>query len=107
MNLPIHPPGAAYLIAALWDGRAVGLAALKATWCVMGAVVVVLAAHAAARSFGREAGLLAGALLAGWTSLLILSTSLGAETPYLVFAMGALALVPDIASRPTALRLMT
>jgi hypothetical protein len=85
----------------------VGLAALKTTWCVMGAVVVVLVARGAARSFGREAGLLAGALLVGWTSLLILSTSLGAETPYLVLAMGALALVPDITSRPTAARVAT
>jgi hypothetical protein len=105
MNLPIHPPGAAYLVATLWDGHAAGMAGLKAAWCVMGAVVVVLLARAVATAFGREAGLLAGALGVCWTSLLVLSTSVGSETPYLVLATAALALLPEARTAPSPARL--
>jgi hypothetical protein len=104
MNLPIHPPGAAYLVAALWDGHAAGMAGLKAAWCVMGAAVVVLLARAVATAFGREAGLLAGALGVAWTSLLVLSTSAGSETPYLVLATAALALLADPGTAPSPRR---
>ena len=87
LGLPIHPPGTAYLVSWLWDGSMAGLAVVKLAWCLMGALTVVLAALAAARVFGRDTGMLCGALLVGWTPLLILSTSIGAETPYLVLAV--------------------
>ena len=37
LGLPIHPPGNAYLIAALWNGQPDGVAFLRLVWAVLGA----------------------------------------------------------------------
>ena len=40
MGLPTKPPGTAWLIAALWNGRDSGIPLLKLVWCLMGAGTV-------------------------------------------------------------------
>jgi hypothetical protein len=100
LDLPIHPPGAAYLLAAIWDGRDPGIAMLKVFWGVLGAAVALLACVAAVRSFGVAAGAIVGAATAASTGMLILSGSLDSETPYLVLAIGSLCLFEDVRAGP-------
>jgi hypothetical protein len=82
-DLPIRPPGTAYLIAALWSGDPEGITRLKVVWCLIGALTVVPLYLAARRPFGAGVALVIGLLCAGSTGLMVLSTSLNNETPYL------------------------
>jgi hypothetical protein len=100
LDLPIHPPGSAYLIAALWGGVDTGIPGLKVFWGLLGAVVVLLVYVAALRSFGLVVAAMAGVACAASTGLLILSGSLDSETPYLVLAAGSLCLFEDLRGRP-------
>jgi hypothetical protein len=100
LDLPIHPPGTAYLIAALWDGREVAIGGLKVFWASLGAAVVLLVYVAAVRSFGLAVAAIAGGACAASTGLLILSGSLDSETPYLVLAMSSLCFFERLRARP-------
>jgi len=100
LDLPIHPPGTAYLMAAFWDGRDPGIAGLKVFWALLGALVVLLVYVAALRSFGILVAAIAGCACAASTGLLILSGSLDGETPYLVLAAASLCLFEDLQDRP-------
>lgn len=104
LGLPIHPPGTAYLVAALWGGSG-GFGLLKTAWCALGAMAAALAAAAAARAFGVTAGALAGALMAGSSGLLMLSTSLNGETPYLALVAAGFWLLPGVEPLPAPGRL--
>jgi len=103
LGLPIHPPGAGYLVAALWDGGA--FVAAKAAWCAMGAAAAGLFTAAIVRAFGARAGAVAGLVLTGATGLLVLSTSLNGETPYLALVAAGFWLVSGVEARPSAARL--
>lgn len=105
-GLPLRPPGNAYLIAALWDGSPGGIAFLKIVWCTFGALAVAVLYQAALRAFGFQVALPAGLLCAVASPLLILSTSLNNETPYLLVAACLLALAKGLAERPSAGRLV-
>jgi hypothetical protein len=100
LDLPIHPPGTAYLIASLWDGRDAAIGGLKIFWALLGALLVLLVYVAALRSFGLVVAAVAATACAASTGLLILSGSLDSETPYLVLAMGALCLFEALRDRP-------
>jgi len=100
LDLPIHPPGTGYLVAALWDGRAAEIAALKVCWALLGAVVVLLVYVAALRSFGLVVAAIAAAACAASTGLLILASSVDSETPYLALAVGSLCLFEDLRAGP-------
>lgn len=104
LGLPIHPPGTAYLVAALWDGSG-GLGLLKAAWCAMGAGAAALFTAAIARGFGRPAGAVAGVVMAAATGLLMLTTSLNGETPYLALVAAGFWLVPGMDAPPGRIRL--
>ena len=98
LGLPIHPPGTGYLVALLAGGETTGLVVLKVAWCALGALAVTLAAWSMERALGAGVGRVAGALMAGFTGLLMLSTSLNSETPYLALVAAsfcALAVVGD------------
>lgn len=87
LGLPLRPPGAGYVVAALWDhpsrdGRS-GLDTAQIAWCLLGALTVLLVYAAARRSFGDGVGLLTGLLCALSHGMMVLSTSLNNETPYL------------------------
>ncbi len=89
LGLPLRPPGNGYLVAALWDGTG-GVGWLRFVWCVLGAGLAVLLYAAARRSFGSRIGLVVGLWASASTGLMILSTSLNNETPYLVLAAAIL-----------------
>jgi hypothetical protein len=106
LGLPFRPPGAAYLLAAL---SALGLGRvvlLKLAWCVLGALVAPGVYAAATRSLGTPVAAAAGGLAAASTGLLILSTSLNNETPYLVLAVGVLWLFALARDRPAPGRML-
>jgi hypothetical protein len=105
LGLPIHPPGAAWLVAFLWNGLPSGVAFLRFAWAALGALVPLLVFLAANRSFGLRVATVAGVWTAISTGLLVLSTSINNETPYLVLAIGALWFMEDLRERPTAGRL--
>lgn len=100
VDLPIRPPGAAYLIATLWNGQPSGVADLKILWCLLGAITVVLIYVAVRRSFGDGLALAVGLLCAASTGLMILSTSLNNEIPYLLLVGATLALWEPLCCRP-------
>lgn len=100
LGLPIHPPGAAWLVALLWNGLPSGIAWLRFSWVFMGALVPLVVFLAAERSFGFRVAVIAGGWSAISTGLLILSTSINNETPYLVLALGSLWFVKDLRERP-------
>ena len=105
LGLPIHPPGAAYLVALLWNGQASGIPFLRFAWAVIGAIVPLLVFRAAERSFGLRVAAVAGCWTAISGGLLVLSTSINNETPYLVLAVAALGLTDSLLERPRMGRL--
>lgn len=99
-GLPLRPPGMGYLLAWLWDGTPADLGSLRSLWCVLGALVAPLLFAAVVKPFGVRAATIAGGFVAFSTALLILSSSLNNETPYLLLALGTLALTPRLLRRP-------
>jgi hypothetical protein len=63
-------------------------------WCALGALAVMLFARAIARAFGPRVGAVAGLVMAAASGLLMLSTSLDGETPYLALVAGGFAVLP-------------
>lgn len=106
LGLPIHPPGAAYLASLLWNGGASGIPFLRFAWVVLGALVPLLVFRAAERSFGLRVATVAGCWSAISSGLLVLSTSVNNETPYLVLAVGALGVTESLHERPRPGRLV-
>ena len=102
LGLPLRPPGAAYLVAFLWDGTPAGVAWLRFSWCLMGAATVALLYGAVLRSFGFAVALVTGFLAACSTGLMMLSTSLDNETPYLLLVAGCLYLWEPVRRRSGA-----
>ena len=100
LGLPLRPPGAAYLMAFFWDGEKGGVAALRFLWCLLGALTVPLLYGAALRAFGFAAALLTGLLTAASSGLMILSTSLNNETPYLLLVAATLYLGVPLRREP-------
>jgi len=105
LGLPIHPPGAAYLVALLWNGQASGIGFVRFAWVLVGALVPLLVFLAVERSFGLRVAALAGCWTALSNGLLVLSTSINNETPYLALPVGSLWFVEDLRERPKAGRL--
>jgi hypothetical protein len=104
LGLPIHPPGTAYLVAALWSGSG-GFGLLKVVWCGLGAAAAALGAAAMARAFGAAVGAIAGVVMAAASGLLMLSTSLNGETPYLALVAAGFWLLPGVEDIPSPRRL--
>ena len=105
LGLPIHPPGAAYLVALIWNGHASGIPFLRFAWAVIGALVPLVVFLAAERSFGLRVAVFAGCWTALSSGLLVLSTSINNETPYLVLAVASVALTGSLRDRPRRGRL--
>jgi len=105
LGIPIHPPGTAWVASLVWDGVPAHVAVVRFAWVVLGALVPLLLFLAAERSFGLRAAALAGSLTAVATSLLVLSTTVCSETPYLVLTLASLYFVEDLLGEPRAGRL--
>ena len=100
LGLPLRPPGMAYLVAWLWNGQQDAIPLLKLAWCLLGALTVLLFYTTVLRDFGFAVAGVAALLGACSTGLLILSTSLNNETPYLLLVVAALALCQPLVLRP-------
>jgi hypothetical protein len=92
----------AYLLSLLWDGSASGVMLLKFLWCALGSLVVALFFIALRRPFGFRVAFLAGLGAAASTGLMVLSTSLNNETPYLVLVMASFCLHERLRERPVS-----
>jgi hypothetical protein len=99
-GLPMHPPGMAWLTAVLWPGDGAGFAAAKLAMVGLGALVPPLFFLAARRWLGFRPAVLAGAAMVPASALLVLSTSLNNETPYLVLTALGIAVLESAARRP-------
>lgn len=105
MGLPLRPPGMAYLLALIWNGDMAHVVSLKLVWSLLGAGTVWLFHVAVMRSFGKTVAAIAGVAAAGSFGLMLLSTSLNNETPYLCLVMGSFCLLPGLVRRPDGWRL--
>jgi hypothetical protein len=103
LGLPIHPPGTGYLVWLLAGGGTPNPWVLKLTWCAMGALAVTLAAWAMERALGPGVGRIAGVLMAASTGLLMLSTSLNSEAPYLALVAASFCALAVTEDRPRLL----
>ncbi len=84
-NLPIHPPGVAYLIAWSYDGvRSSGFVGMKLLWCVMSALACSLTYLACVPAMSRRIAITASLMLVFSFNQYLLATSLNSETPYLM-----------------------
>ncbi len=105
LDIPLRPPAAGYLVSWLWDGQAKGIATLRLLWCVMGALIAPLVFVAARKAFGATVALITGLLCAASTGLMMLSTSLDNETPYLLLVVATFTLWQPLRQHPTVGRL--
>ncbi len=99
-GLPMHPPGMAWLTALVWPGGDAGFTGAKLAMVGLGALVPPLFFLAARRWFGFRTAILAGAALVPAAAMLVLSTSLNNETPYLVLTALGIAVLERAARRP-------
>ncbi len=97
-GLPLRPPGAAYLVAALSRDGPPPIARLKLVWCVMAAATVALVHASVRRTFGHGTALAVGTICAASTGWMILATSLDNETPYLFVVAATWWLWPTVCS---------
>jgi len=88
-GIPMRPPGIAYLVALLWNGQENGFLALKLIWSFLGAGVVALFFVAVLRSFDLRVAVIATFIATASTGMIILSTSVNNETPYLLLVIGS------------------
>jgi hypothetical protein len=80
--------------------EASGLLFLKLAWSVFGAATVALFFLAVLRSFNYRVAVVAALAAAASTGLIILSTSLNNETPYLLLVITSFTLWEPIRRRP-------
>ena len=101
-GLPLRPPGNAYWIAALagddltTGNTASALTRLQWAWCLLGAGTVLLLHLTVRRSFGAGPALAVGLLGSFSHGLMVFSTSLNNETPYLFLAAVTLWMWPQV-----------
>ncbi len=95
LGLPIHPPGTAWLVSLVWNGN---VRLLRFAWVLLGACIPLLLFLAAERAFGLRVATIAGGFTAISTGLMILSTSIDSETPYLVLVLASFWIGRDLKS---------
>lgn len=100
LGLPLRPPGVAYLVALIWNGQDSGFLLLRLNWAFMGSLAVLMFFVAVYRSFGLAVATVAGLLAAASSGLLVLSTAVNNETPYLLLVMTSFTLWEEMRCRP-------
>lgn len=105
-DLPLRPPGNAYLVAMLWDGTTAGFSWLKLAWCFLGALAVPFLYKATRDAFGFPVALAAGLVAAAASPLLQVATSVNNEAPYLLMMAILLANWRGAALSPRPARLL-
>lgn len=97
LGLPLRPPGNGYLLSWIGVAGPEDVARAKLVWCLLGALAVTLFYRAALNAFGPLPALVVALWCAVSKALLVLSTSLNNETPYLVLVGFLLLLAPRAA----------
>ena len=105
LDLPIHPPGAGYLTAALWNGTAAGIGFVRFAWVGMGALVVLALHRALRRTFPATVAACAAGYAAVATGLVVLSSSINNETPYLLLVTASFAVLGGVDAPDSRVRL--
>ncbi|MET0554823.1 MAG: hypothetical protein ABW221_17405 [Vicinamibacteria bacterium] len=105
LDLPIHPPGAGYLTAALWNGTVAGVGFVRFAWVAMGALVVLAFHRALLRTFPARVAAGAAGYAAVATGLVVLSSSINNETPYLLLVAAAFAVLGGVGPPGSRVRL--
>lgn len=107
LRLPLRPPAMHWLVSSLWDGNPGTAWRLRGLFAVLGALLAPLLYLGLRREFPARTAALAGGLAAVSTQLMLLSSGLHVETPYLVLVLLAFLDWPELraGARPrTALR---
>ena len=105
LGLPIHPPGTAYLVAALWNGKPETVPFLRFVWVLLGAATVALFSLAARRGFGAGISFALGIACAAASGLMVLSSSINVETPYLLLVAASFLVWEKLRDEPGLTRL--
>ncbi|HKQ47794.1 MAG TPA: glycosyltransferase family 39 protein [Phycisphaerae bacterium] len=101
-DLPVHPPGVAYLLSWLPNHESHGyFLAAKVIWCLLGALSCALTIVAARPHFGLRVAALAGLLSAASFGLIVQSTSLNNETPYTLLLLITIIVTNSILTAPS------
>ena len=90
LSLPLRPPGMIQGLALLWDGEATTVGPLRFLFVVLGAAVAPLLWLLVRTHVPAAVAWLAALFCAASTNLLLLSSGLHVETPYLCFVLLAL-----------------
>lgn len=99
LGLPLRPPATGYLLAWLWDRAPASVPMLRTVWSVLGALLAPLLYAGTRRTIGEGAATFAGVATALSTGLIMLSSSLDSETPYLLIATAAVVLTPRLVTK--------
>ena len=91
LDLPLRPPGTAYLLAWLWDGTAAGLPTARVIWALLGSILAPLV-FLVGRRAGATAALVAGTWVALAGGEIQLASTFCAEVPYALCAVLAIGL---------------
>ncbi len=100
LGIPMRPPGIAYLVALLWNGQENGFLSLKLLWSVFGAAAIALLFFAVLRSFDLRVAIIAAFVASASTGLMIVSTSINNEAPYLLLVLASFTFWESIRHRP-------
>lgn len=84
------PPGTPFIYAAIYSVFGTHYTGIVVLNIVLSAVLIVCTARVAARWFGERVALVAAAVLAVWPTLVLFTTVLASELPYLALTVAAL-----------------
>ena len=85
--LPWRPPGMTWGIASLWDGEGATLWPVRTAFIVLGAMIAPMVWWLLRRRVGSDTAFLCALLCAASSNLMLLSSGLHAETPYLLLVL--------------------
>ncbi|MCA8965767.1 MAG: hypothetical protein KDC48_12860, partial [Planctomycetes bacterium] len=102
LRLPLRPPGMQWLVSTLWNGDPATAWHLRLLFAALGATVAPLLFLLLRRHQGEPRAALAGGLCAAATPLLLLSSGLHSELPYLVLLLLSLFDQERLRTSPTA-----
>lgn len=99
--LPWRPPGMTWGIASLWNGEGATLWPVRTAFTVLGAMIGPMMWWLLRRRIATGTAFLAAALCASSSNLMLVSSGLHAETPYLFLILLSLFDFERLATRPS------
>lgn len=102
LQLPLRPPGMLWLVAALWHGEPGTAFGMRLLFATLGALLAPLLFLLLARHLAHAEATLAGGLCAAASPLLLLSSGLHSELPYLLLLLVSMFDQEKLRNTPTA-----